>query len=73
MGLIIVGGRTFFESIPSNILTMILIEPHFTLWVLFFTYGRNIVTTMLSGIFCARSCCLSLRSYFIGCVELIIK
>jgi hypothetical protein len=24
------GGRTFFESIPSNILTMILIGHHFT-------------------------------------------
>jgi hypothetical protein len=43
-----------------------------TLPYVVFTYGRNIVTTMLSGIFCAGSCCLSLRSYFNGgCVELI--
>jgi hypothetical protein len=33
-----------------------------------------LIQTMLSGIFCAGSCCLSLRSYFNGgCVELILK
>jgi hypothetical protein len=52
MGLImLVGGRTFFESIP-NILTMILIEPLYLVGVVF-TCGKNIVTTMQSGILCS--------------------
>jgi hypothetical protein len=60
------GGRTFFESIPSNILTMILIGASLYLIGVIFIYGRNIGTTTLSGIFCTRSCCLSLRCYLIG-------
>jgi hypothetical protein len=60
----VVGGRTF-ESIPSNILTMILIGASLYLIGVIFIYGRNIGTTTLSGIFCTRSC-FSLRRYFIG-------
>jgi hypothetical protein len=57
--IMVVGGRTFFESIPSNILTMILIGASlYLIGVIFFIYG-NIGTTTLSGIFCTRSCCLS--------------
>jgi hypothetical protein len=60
----LLGGRTFFESIPSNILTMILIGASLYLIGVIFIYGRNIGTTTLSGIFCTRSCCLSLRRYW---------
>jgi hypothetical protein len=53
MGLImLVGGRTSLKVFP-NILTMILIEPHCTLWVLFFTCGKNIVTTMVWHFLCS--------------------
>jgi hypothetical protein len=49
--IMVVGGRTFFESIPSNILTMILIGASLYLIGVIFIYGRNIGTTTLSGIF----------------------
>jgi hemolysin III len=64
--IMVVGGRTFFESIPSNILTMILIGASLYLIGVIFFYGRNIGTTTLSGIFYSRSRCLSLRCYLIG-------
>jgi hemolysin III len=65
MGLImLVGGRTFFESIPQYP-PMILIRPHCTLWVLFLLVEKYRYNHAVWH-FCARGCCLSLRSYFIG-------
>jgi hemolysin III len=49
--IMVVGGRTFFESIPSNILTMILIGASlYLIGVIFFMEEISVQPT-LSGIF----------------------
>jgi hemolysin III len=65
--IMVVGGRTFF-SIPSNILTMILIGASLYLIELLFFYlwKKYRYNHAIWHFFCTRSCCLSLRRYFIG-------
>jgi hypothetical protein len=57
----VVGGRTFFESIPSNILTMILIGASlYLIGVIFYLWKKYRYNHAIWH--CTRSrCCLSLR------------
>jgi predicted membrane channel-forming protein YqfA (hemolysin III family) len=61
--IMVVGGRTFFESIPSNILTMILIGASlYLIGVILFMEEISVQPRYLA-FFCTRSC-LSLRRYY---------
>jgi hypothetical protein len=52
---------------------MILIRATVTLWVLFFTCGKNIVTTMRSGIFLLVAAVCHYVAILLAVVELIKK
>jgi hemolysin III len=63
--IMVVGGRTFFESIPSNILTMILIGASlYLIGVIFFMEKYRYSPRYLAFFVLAAAVCL--RRYLIG-------